>query len=118
MNYEHSVYRDGLSFAAGCEILRGIKMPPRITLSRGIVRDRADLADWMQTEGGIFSRLLRKKNLRILQLNEDNDPEVSWNVIGAVPTKLVGPSFKSNSSEVSVESIELMVEDISISYIL
>ncbi len=116
MNYEHSVYRDGLSFAAGNEILRGVKQPPRITLSRGIVRDRAQLAEWMQTEGFIFSRLLRKKNLRIIQLNEENDPEVFWNVVGAVPVKLVGPSFKSNSNEVSIEAIELMAEDITVNF--
>lgn len=114
LNYEHSVYRDGLSFAAGTLIMRGIKQPAKIVLTRGIVKNRSELADWVQTEGFILAEYLRKKNLRIIQLDEDDNTEIAWNLVGAVPVKLTGPSFKASSNEVSIESLELMVEEITL----
>lgn len=115
-SYDHHVYRDGMSFMLGVDLMRGIRQPVTITLRRGIVRDRKQLAEWMQTEGGLFSDLLRKKNLRIVQVDEDGKALVAWMAIGAMPVKLHGPTFKASDNEVSIESLELVAERLKVDY--
>lgn len=115
-SFDHQVYRDGMSFLLGPELLRGIRQPSTITLRRGIVPHRDQLADWMQTEGTSISALLRKKNLRVVQVDAGGDPLVAWNVIGAMPVKLIGPHFKASDNEVTIEAIELVAERVKVDY--
>jgi phage tail-like protein len=112
--YENHIYRDGLSFAAGYEVLRGFKKPPRITLSRGIVPDRMQLAHWVQVNG-LLSNFLRKRNLRIIQGSEEDGTAIEWTVIGAEPVTYSGSKLSSSSSEIAVETLELVAETIIVS---
>jgi phage tail-like protein len=115
-SFEHQVYRDGMSHAFGVDLMRGLRQPVTITLRRGIVKDRKDVAQWMQTAGFPFADMLRKRNLRIVQLDENGDPLVAWTVVGAMPIKLTGPHFKASDNDVAVESIELIAEHLRVEY--
>lgn len=48
-------------------------------------------------------------------LNETGETVMAWNVINAIPMKLTGPSLKSDSNEVAVESLEFQHEGITVS---
>lgn len=115
-SFDHQFYRDGMSHAFGPELLRGLRQPVTITLRRGIVRDRDALATWMNIGGLPWSNVERKKNLRIVQVDEQGDALVAWTVVGAMPVKLQGPSFKASDNEVAVESMELVGERLYIEY--
>jgi phage tail-like protein len=115
-SFDHQVYRDGLSFLLGVELLRGIRQPVTLTLRRGMVRDRKQLGAWMQTQGMPWSNVERKKNLRIVQVDELGNPLIAWTVIGAMPVKLHGPNFKASDNEVAIESIELVAERLDVDY--
>lgn len=115
-SFDHQVYRDGMSHALGVELLRGIRQPVTLTLRRGIVRDRKQLVEWMQTGGLPWSNVERKKNLRIVQVDERDEPLVAWTVIGAMPVKLHGPNFKASDNEVAIEAIELVAEQLKVEF--
>lgn len=115
-SFEHQVYRDGMSHAFGVDLMRGLRQPVTVTLRRGIVKDRADVAEWMQTAGYPFADMLRKKNLRIVQIDEKGHPLVAWTVIGAMPVKLTGPQFKASDNDVAIEALELVAEELRVEY--
>jgi phage tail-like protein len=115
-SYDHQLYRDGMSHAFGVELMRGLRQPVNITLRRGVVRNRGQLAEWMQTGGLPWSHWSRKKNLRIVQVDEKNAPLVAWTVIGAMPVKLHGPNFKASDNEVAIEALELVAEQLIVDF--
>jgi phage tail-like protein len=115
-SFDHQIYRDGMSHALGVELLRGIRQPVNLTLRRGTVPDRKQLAEWMQTGGLPWSNVERKKNLRIVQVDERGEPMVAWTVIGAMPVKLHGPNFKASDNEVAIEAIDLVAEEMRVDY--
>ncbi len=74
-----------------------------IVLKRGVVTK--ELLDWYQKFrlGQEFTRA----NLSIILHGYAGSPELRWNVTGALPVKWVGPTFKSGSTEVALETLEL-----------
>jgi phage tail-like protein len=115
-SFDHQLYRDGMSHLLGVELMRGLRQPITLTLRRGVVRDRKQLAEWMQIGGLPWSNVERKKNLRIVQVDENDDPLVAWTVIGAMPVKLHGPTFKASDNEVAIESLELIAEQLNVEF--
>ena len=80
-----------------------------ITLRKGLVRGKsiAALYSWINT---MKINQIQKKDIYIRLLDEVGDAVISWKVLNAFPTKLDAPSFDASSSDVAVESMELMAD--------
>lgn len=97
----------------GQEVIR--KVPGRakwgeITLKRGITGEM-DVYEWRQkvVEGKVDQA---RTNGTIKMLQMDGTQAAEWNVIAAWPSKINGPTFKSDGDEVAVEEITIVYEDI------
>lgn len=97
----------------GQEIIR--KVPGRakwgeITMKRGITGE-LDVYDWRQkvVEGKVDKA---RTNGTIKMLEHDGTPSAEWQVTAAWPSKISGPSLKSDGDEIGVEEITIVYEDI------
>ncbi len=93
-----------------------IKMPGQqkysnITLKRGTFVNDNEFYDWWNT---VKLNTIERRDITIKLLNEDEDPVYTVKVRNAWPTKVQGPGLKADSSEVAIETIELVHEGLSI----
>ncbi len=81
--------------------------PVNITLEKGLVKGKSVpvFYNWIND---IQLNRIDKKDIVVHLLDETGNTVVSWKVIDAFPKKLSGPSFDASSSEVAIESMELM----------
>lgn len=105
IEYETITYRDGLSYRDGPKHMPGLDSPVNLTLQKGIVKADSYLLDWINS---VRLNTVEKRDVRIDLLNENGEATVSWTVKDAFPKKLDAPSFNATSSEVAIESLELM----------
>ena len=84
----------------------GLKKYGNITLKQGVT-DSGVLYDWITT--GINGEIERK-TLTITLLNETQAPAASWQIINAWPTKYTAPDFNATSSEIAIETLEIVHE--------
>lgn len=106
IEHEHVLYRHGFSWVTGDHLIRAQRKPIQISLKRGIVKSRTYLYDWIKAED--------KRDIRIELCDESGLPVVSWEVTRALPYKLDAPSFSASSSEVAIESLDLIAHDLRI----
>ena len=80
------------------------KFPSRVVLKRGITDDKV-LWSWHQdvTRGRVT-----RKDVSILLLDSTGVEKRRWSFREAAPVKWVGPQFRAASSEVAIESLELV----------
>lgn len=78
-----------------------------IVLKRGIAS--LDLWRWFADTLPADGRAVRvqRRGLAIVLCGYAGMPEVRWNIKDALPIKWVGPSLKTGSGEVAVETVEL-----------
>lgn len=99
-------YKDGL----GKIHMPGQKTDVNITLKRGLVRQKSQFYDWISS---ISLNLVDKKDITVSLTNETGtEPLVTWKVMNVFPKKLTAPSVNGSSNEASVESLELMADDV------
>lgn len=99
-------YKDGL----GKIHMPGQKTDVNITLKRGLVRQKSQFYDWISS---MSLNLVDKKDITVSLTNETGtEPLVTWKVMNAFPKKLTAPSVNGSSNEASVESLELMADDV------
>lgn len=102
---EHKIVKDGK------EIVR--KIPGRlkwgdITLKRGITASM-DIWDWRkQVEDGDVASA--RKNGSIYMLDQEANEVARWNFEAGWPSKVSGPSIKSDSNEIGVEELVIVHE--------
>lgn len=109
MQREPITYRQGLSFLAGPQLIRGLVSTVTVTMKRGISKGKQELYQWMD-QGDT-------KDIIIDLCDEEGVAVVRWNVIGALPTKLDAPSFTASANEVAIESMELIAKEVKIDYL-
>jgi len=108
---EHEIVEHKVVDKSGHEIVR--KIPGRlkwqdITLKRGITSDmqiwewRADLVN-----GDVLSA---RKNISITMMDRKYSPVAVWHFQNAWPSKVSGPSFKSDDNSFGVEEVTLVHE--------
>jgi len=91
-----------------------IKMPGRpkygnISMKRGTFKKKSIFYDWLLS--GQSSKVEDiKRDIVISLLDADNQPAVSWAVSGAFPIKIESTDLKADSSEISIESVELAID--------
>ena len=107
---ETITYKDGL----GKLHMPGQPTDVNITLKRGLVRKSSQFYDWISS---ISLNLVDKKDITVSLTNETGtEPLVTWKVLNAFPKKLTAPSVNGGSNEASVESLELLADDIQIEF--
>lgn len=84
----------------------GLKKYSNITLKKGLF-DSTVLYDWIKE--GIEGEVSRT-TVTITLHDQTDTPVASWQVINAWPTKYTAPSFNASSSEVSIETLEIVHE--------
>jgi phage tail-like protein len=100
---EHKIVND-----KGQEIVQ--KIPGRlkwqdVTLKRGIT-DKMDIWEWRKlVEEGKMKDA--RTNCSIIMMDRNYEDVARWNFVNAWPSKVTGPSVKSDSNEFGVEEVTL-----------
>jgi phage tail-like protein len=111
---EHDIVEHKVVDDSGHEIVR--KIPGRlkwtdITLKRGITSNM-QIWEWRDqvVQGDVAGA---RKNCSITMLSRDYTPVAVWNFNNAWPSKVTGPSLKSDSNDFGIEEVTLVHEGIS-----
>jgi phage tail-like protein len=103
-------YRTGVDIPLTPRKLIGLRSFGPVTLKRGMVKDTT-LWDWYRN---IVTGSNDRRNGSIILQDELHTDVLRWNFENAWPNKIDGPTFNANGNEVAVESVELVVEDITL----
>lgn len=107
-------YQDGLSCLQGAKHMPGLTKPVKCTLKKGIIKGDSQLYAWINS---VRLTTVEKKNMTVSLMDEKGEaPVVTWKIKNAFPVKMDAPTFAAKSSEVAVESLELMADDVKIEY--
>lgn len=109
VEYETVTYRHGRSFREGEQILRWPSTKPgQITLKKGVVAGKGPLWDWL------VDRKATAKTIDVGLCDDQGAPVYRWRIGRAVPVKLLAPAFSADGNDVAIETLELMVTDITV----
>lgn len=104
-------YRAGNAKSRAPVLVPGLVTPPRVVLERGLVGDLA-LHEWLTTAA---SGRADRRSLTIDLLGEDREQAVQrWRLRDAMPTELRTSPLDAQHSEVVVESLTLVAEDLDV----
>ena len=104
-------YRDGSSPQYSKIKMPGMQKYGNITLKRGVTKGDNEFYNWWNTHQ---LNTIERRDVTISLLNENHEPVVVWRVRNAFPVKTDGGSFKATGNEVSIETLELAHEGISV----
>ena len=120
LEYEHAIYKNGLSFLTGINIVRGMANPVRVTLKRGVIRNeqKAFLYDWLKSQDKFLFMNSLMKDITVDLCDETGVALMRWLLKGAVPMKMEMPNFSATDNEVAIESMEVMAHSLKVNYTL
>ena len=104
-------YRRGDSPVFSTARMPGIAKVSNVTLRKGIFANGEAFSAWRNE---IAMNMVRRRTVTIDLLDEAGSPSMRWMLSNAWPTKVTGTDLKADGNEISVESIELACETISI----
>ena len=113
MEFQTITYKHGLSWREGARQWPGMPGEVKLSLKRGIVKQRSLLLDWIKT---VRLNKVKKRDITIDLCDEEGTPVVSWKVHNAFPTKMDVPSFDAGSNEVAMESLDLIANRLEVIY--
>ena len=113
LNVETQVieYRNGLSPDYSNIKMPGLQKYGNITLKRGATQGDNEFFQWWNTHQ---LNTIERRDITISLLNEKHEPVITWKVRNAFPVKVDGGSLKATGNEVSIETLELAHEGISV----
>jgi phage tail-like protein len=100
-------YRDGTDDTTVRKV-RGLRKVSNITLKRGVSGHDSFWRWILDAIGGD----VRREEGYIALLNEDKQEVMRWTFKNAWPTKYSGPSFNAKNSEIAMETVEIVAEDL------
>jgi len=103
-------YRTGVDIPLTARKLTGLRKFGPVTLKRGVLKD-SSLWDWYRN---IATGSADRRNGSVILMDEARNDVLRWNLENAWPNKIEGPALKAAGNEVAVESVELIVEDITL----
>ena len=114
LNVETQVieYRDGLSPDYSTIKMPGMQKYGNITLKRGVIAGDNEMFQWWNT---VQLNKIERRDITISLLNEKHEPVVVWKVRNAFPVKVDGGALKATGNEVSIETMEVAHEGITVS---
>lgn len=106
-------YRDGASPEFSKIKMPGMQTFGDITLKRGSFKGDNEFFDWWNT---VALNTITRRNVTISLLNEAHEPVVVWKVKNAWPLKVTSSDLNAGSNEVSVETLVLAHEGVTIEH--
>lgn len=103
-------YRTGMDIPLTNRKLPGLRKYGPISLKRGIVKDTT-LWDWYKN---IANGKADRRNGTVILMDEQRNDVLRWNFESAWPNKMNASEFKAGANEVAIETIELIVENITL----
>jgi phage tail-like protein len=105
-----TVQRESNGITEGGRTNYEVKLPGRlsytnVTLKRGLID--LQLLDWLLKNADQNTVLPQLKNITISLANESGETAYTWNVFHAYPVKWSGPQLSAESTELSMEELEL-----------
>lgn len=104
-------YRHGDSPEFSTIKMPGIKKSGNVTMKKGVFKSDNKFWDWFNQ---IKMNTIKRVPVTISLLDESGAPTMVWTLANAWPTKLTATDLKSDGNEVSIESIEITHEGITI----
>lgn len=114
--YEPVTYKHGFSFVMGSKIIPGMHQPIRLTMKRGVVKERDFLQSWIDSAYGDPFSTSAKRDILIDLCDESGDPVVRWQVQRALPVKIDAPTFDVTTNEAAVETMELVAHGLQVNF--
>ena len=103
-------YREGADPENHVRKLTGLRKYTNLTFKRGFTKDDTLWSWFTQIANGVDDR----RAITITLRDEAHVPVIRWNAEGAWINKIEGPSFNSTGNEVSIESMEICHEKLTI----
>lgn len=103
-------YRTGVDVPLTARKLPGLRKFGPITLKRGVIQD-SSLWDWYRN---IATGIADRRNGTVVLMDEQRRDVLRWHFEAGWPNKIEGPSLKAAGNEVAIESVEIIVEDITL----
>ena len=82
-----------------------------VTLKKGVFTSNSDFFDWIT---GIKLNTYERLNVTIRLLNQNGDPEMSWELINAFPIQVTPTDMNSTASGAAIETIVFAHEGLKI----
>jgi phage tail-like protein len=101
-------YRTGMDVPLTNRKIPGLRKYGPIGLKRGMVKDTT-LWDWYLN---IANGKQDRRNGSVILMDEERHDVLRWNFESAFPNKISASELKAGGNEVAIESIELVVENI------
>ena len=101
-------YREGADRTLGVRKIPGLTRYANVVLRRGLTANR-DLWDWRQL---VVDGQVSRRTVTITLLDETAAPVMRWMLREAWIAKWEGPTFNARTSQVAIETIELVHEGI------
>jgi len=118
MEYEPVVYKHGMSFLLGSQIIPGMAQEIRLTLKQGSGKDRTYLYDWFTVANTDPLTTNGKRDITVdLYDQQSDDAIIRWTVRKALPIKLETDNFDVSSKEVMIETMEVIAHSLQMEYL-
>lgn len=104
-------YRHGDNKVFSTIKMPGISKVGNVTLKKGIFVKDNNFFKWYSN---IKMNIIKRETVVIKLLDESAKPTMTWTLANAWPTKITGTDLKSDANEVSVETLELAHEGLTI----
>ncbi len=104
-------YREGTDKTLVQRQLPGLNTFGNISLKRGIT-DNDELWKWHQEL--ITGEEIKRRNVSIILASDKGEETLRWDLENCWITTWTGPDFNATSSEVAIESVELVHEGITV----
>ena len=104
-------YRRGDSKVWSPTKMPGLRSVGNVTLKKGFIAKDSIFWTWFNESQ---PNIIKRRTVIINLLDEKQAPKMTWTLTNAWPTKMIGTDLKSDSSEVAVESLELVYETLSV----
>jgi phage tail-like protein len=104
-------YRDGNSPVFNTIKMPGLRRTSNIILKRGMFAGDNDFYNWFNT---IMGSTVTRRDITISLLDDTNTQRVIWKVKNAWPAQIIYADLVSGTSEVAIETLELVHEGITV----
>ncbi|MDH5602132.1 MAG: phage tail protein [Gammaproteobacteria bacterium] len=108
---EEIKYRHGDSPEFSVIKMPGMKKVGNITMKKGVFKSDNKFWDWFKQ---IKMNTIKRLPVTISLLDEEGNATMVWTLTNAWPTKITGTDLKSEGNEVSIETIEIVHEGLTI----
>lgn len=104
-------YRNGNSPTFSTQKMSGLRKGADVTIKKGVFAHDSDYYAWFNA---VAMNTPERRDVTISLLDEAHSPIMTWKLANAWPNKITSPDMKSDSSEVAIESIQIVHEGVTI----